>query len=347
MDGDLPQANAHFIGLKFMLLVTGAYFCYIPRCISVLRTKFRQGLPIWLPAACILMFVITVIDLCVETSRGSQAFFTKGHTRPNPTEFYADPSTPLAVLKNTLNVVVSITSDTIMVYRTFLIWHRNRAVVLFPLGVLFANIAIAIWAIWTLIHTDASDSLIYADVTRRTCYAFALTFCVHIICASLICIKLWRALSRVRRVSHAPTGNNVLGVIIASAGLYCAYLLILIVTSSVGSNVFFIFLDPLPQVTALLFTFLIVHAQTDAPKEPQTPHLSSIRFWERSQASNTARPSQSGDLGEVSSGDTVNALRGTKDVKEFDAKTWIPSGLQSIREVSSSEERDNQVTRSV
>lgn len=33
---------------------------YIPRCVSILRRKVREGLSLWFPAVCILIFMLTM-----------------------------------------------------------------------------------------------------------------------------------------------------------------------------------------------------------------------------------------------------------------------------------------------
>ncbi|KAI8976650.1 hypothetical protein BD414DRAFT_539195 [Trametes punicea] len=258
-------------------------------CVTILYKKRRQGLSVWLPAAAAVMLVSTLIDLIVEMIRGYHAFGIHGAQPPNPSAFYADASTPESLLKNALNVIVAVISDLIMVYRTFIIWNMNIAVILIPTGIIFANIAIGIWAMWTLSRTRVGDVLILADVTVRIRYFFILTFCVNMLCATLICAKIWRVHRLARRVSDASSTRNVLEIVIESAAVYCAYLFVLIVTSSVGSNVFFIFLDPLPPVTAVVFSMLIVRAQTYTLRGPTggrgggggAPPTSTIRFGSR------------------------------------------------------------------
>ncbi len=81
-----------------------------------------------------------------------------------------------------------------------------------------------------------------------------------------------------------------------AAGMYCAFLFALIVSDRAGSNVFFVFLEPvsipsfsfshrtlqpiyqLPPVTALVFTMLIVRTQPRA-RDHSTGTLPTLRFW--------------------------------------------------------------------
>ncbi|KAI0764518.1 hypothetical protein BD413DRAFT_606182 [Trametes elegans] len=278
MAANILVPNAHLVGLWLQMLATGAYFVYLPHSISILRKKLQQGLSIWLPAACALMFVVTVMEFIVEMIRGYEAFSMKGPKEPpNPALFYANPATTASLVKNALNIIVAVTSDAIMVYRTFVIWQMNWLVVLIPIGAVLANTAIGIWAMWTLSRTEIGDAPVLAEVTVRIRVFFIITFCVNVVCASLISLKIWRMHRLARHVSDGSSTRNVLEIVIESAAVYCAYLFVLIVSSSVGSNVFFIFLDP-----AVVFSMLIVRAQTGPAKGASTAPRSSIHFYTRS-----------------------------------------------------------------
>ena len=42
------------------LNVQGAYLVYLPECMTILRTRSRQGASLWLPMTCSLMFGIAL-----------------------------------------------------------------------------------------------------------------------------------------------------------------------------------------------------------------------------------------------------------------------------------------------
>ncbi|EJF57815.1 hypothetical protein DICSQDRAFT_129265 [Dichomitus squalens LYAD-421 SS1] len=63
------------------------------------------------------------------------------------------------------------------------------------------------------------------------------------------------------------------------AAVYCLYLLVLIITDSVGTNIFFTFFDISPPLVALVFSVLIVGAQkTHKSGSSLSGTLSGIRF---------------------------------------------------------------------
>ncbi|RPD64514.1 hypothetical protein L226DRAFT_506273 [Lentinus tigrinus ALCF2SS1-7] len=270
--------NSQLIGLWLQLFAVGAYLVYLPQCWFILRKKLREGLSLWMPVVCVLMAAIVTTDAIIEMHRAYHAFSVPGpNILPNPSAAYVDPATPESLVKNSITVALAIISDVVIVYRTFIVWDSNYVIILIPMGLLFSDIALGIWSTWTLAQTRNDPNPILAEVSMRVRYFFIITFCLNTLCASLICFKIWRISSRALHVlSNDRTTWRVFEVICESAGLYCAYLFIIIVTDSVGSNVFFIFLDALPPVTALVFSMLIVRTRTKT--QDPLPTMTDIRF---------------------------------------------------------------------
>ncbi|KAI0739182.1 hypothetical protein C8Q80DRAFT_235306 [Daedaleopsis nitida] len=201
---------------------------------------------------------------------------------PNPAVVYSAVASTTSLVRNSAIVALAIVSDFIMVYRTFIVWASNYTIILVPVGLLLADIAFAVWSTWTLSQTGAGDDAITALVAVRVRYFFFVTFAVNLLCAALICWKIWRVhsnlpaeLSSMRRSKSSTV--RVFEVIVETAAIYCAHLLVLIISDSIGSNTFFVFLDPLPPVTALVFTVLIVRTRTPQVR-PATSIMSAIQF---------------------------------------------------------------------
>ncbi|KAI0657019.1 hypothetical protein C8Q70DRAFT_920445 [Cubamyces menziesii] len=277
---DISEPNAHLIGLWIQLFVTGAYFLYLPHCTAILARKVRNGLSLWLPIACLLIFVSTALDFVVGLIRAYEAYSMHGAERPDPVAVYGSSSSRLSLMKNAMNIVVAIISDVIIVYRTYMVWNLSIWIILAPVGLLLGDTAIGIWAVWTLAQTKTGVNAIAAAVTVRIRYFFVITFALNLLCSGLICFKIWHVRSKVpQRVLNTSSTRKVLEIVIESAGLYCAHLFILIVTNCVGTNYFFLFLDPLPAVGAYVFSMLIVRgaransSYTDSSLSATTPTI--------------------------------------------------------------------------
>ncbi|RPD53160.1 hypothetical protein L226DRAFT_522578 [Lentinus tigrinus ALCF2SS1-7] len=292
---DILPANTHLIGLWLQLLFTGAYLVYFPKCVVILRRKVREGLSIWLPLVCGLFFALTVTGLVVEMHRGYQAFSVHPPELPNPSRFFADASSTGSLIKNGINVVQAIISDMVIVYRTFIVWNCSYLVIILPVLVFLADAGMGIWSVITLSQTKSGSTLILAAVSVRVRYFFVLTFCLNMLCACLICFRIWRSGYKVRYGYSDSPLSRVMAVVVESAGFYCAYLFVIIVTNSVGSNVFFIFLDPTPPVVAIVYTMLIVRAHTER-ENISTPLPSTLQF-SRTRASSMHPGIQTSSIG--------------------------------------------------
>ncbi|KAI0739180.1 hypothetical protein C8Q80DRAFT_1275331 [Daedaleopsis nitida] len=296
---DIFVVNAQLVGFWLQIFVTGIYYVHFPHCMSILWKKRRRGsLSLLFPVVCLLMFLIVTIELINGMVRDYHAFGVsgaKGEIQPNPTLFYADSATPLSLLKNSMIVALAIISDLIIVYRTFIVWNRSLLVIVVPVGLLCADIVYGVWSTWTLAHTPVGNTPILQEVAVRIKFFFIFTFCVNVLCSGLLCFKIWR----VSRSSSAwstseRTTSRVFEVVTETAGLYCAHLFALIVSDAVGSNVFFILLDPVaPPVTALVFSLLIVGTRTGTKMQPgsaaESATLASNRIWPSTTAQFTSR----------------------------------------------------------
>ncbi|KAI0716400.1 hypothetical protein C8Q76DRAFT_405983 [Earliella scabrosa] len=157
-----------------------------------------------------------------------------------------------------------------MVYRTYIVWSCNVYIVVFPMAAVVANIALGVLTLEALIRVAVGADLFQSGtLTIRLRYYLLLTFIVNVVCSGLICWRIWRTSSEVQRITTLPMDSgsassqcsytaHVLDIIIQSAGFYCAHLLALIITEAIGTNVMFVFLDPLPSCAAIVFSMLLL-----------------------------------------------------------------------------------------
>ncbi|KAI0764535.1 hypothetical protein BD413DRAFT_167301 [Trametes elegans] len=296
--GDISQANAHLVGMWLQFIATGAYVVYLPHCVLILYQKMRQGLSPWLPVGCLLICIATMIDFVAVMVRSYQGYSTKFPGELiDPAVIYSDPSSTLSLIKNAMNIAVGIISDAIMVYRTYVVWNMNIWAAALPFGLLMGDTAVGLWAYWTLTQTKAGTTAILAAVSLRIRYFFVITFVLNLVCSGMICFQIWRIQNRVTHDGRTRSGerspsSKVIEIIIESAGIYCAHLFILIVTNIVGTNYFFVFLDPLPPVGAYVFSMMIVRSRSSKSEGSSAHNGNSITSGTtiRFRGSRSARP---------------------------------------------------------
>ncbi|KAJ8495760.1 hypothetical protein ONZ51_g1561 [Trametes cubensis] len=254
---DIDLIDASLLGLWIHLLATGAYLAYLPECVlRIIRKRRQHGISLLIPIACTLIFILTMINLFASLARAYMAFSVPSNGQlPDPVAVYADSAALTSLLRNIMIIAVSTLSDMVFVYRTYIVWNMNIYIVVLPITLLLGVIALGIWVAWSLALTKTGDEPILATVSLVTQNFFIVSFCLNVVCAGLICWKIWRVRSQTSRVygNLRPNGTNIVEIIVQTAALYCSYLLILIIADGLGSNVFFLFLD-----SAIVFTMLIV-----------------------------------------------------------------------------------------
>ncbi|KAI0716356.1 hypothetical protein C8Q76DRAFT_794677 [Earliella scabrosa] len=281
---DISAENAELVGLWLQLLATGAYLTYFWKCVVALKENRREGNTSgWLLGVCVLIFLCTISDQVLALIRTYQAFGVHEGRPPDPTAYYADPTTKLAIAKNTFNILMTLLFDIIIVYRTFVVWSFDVRVIVLPVCFLLANIALGVMSTVALAESRRGDVLSYATVSVRFRSYLILTFCLNALCAGLICWKIWRVNAMVSHLLSAESlTHHVLGIMVETAGIYCAYLLACIITNAAGTNVRFILLDPLPPFAAIIFSMMTVRGRPKKCGQSEEDTVSrspTFRFW--------------------------------------------------------------------
>ncbi|KAI0332851.1 hypothetical protein GY45DRAFT_1320437 [Cubamyces sp. BRFM 1775] len=245
MSGNLNESNAFLVGTWLQLLAMGAYAVYLPHCAALAIKRFKRNHSFLVPVTCLLFFAAATTDLVLSLVMAHKAYYIHGSQLPNPDAIYGDPAATLSLIKNAATVFIVILSDAILIYRTFVLWERNLFIILVPTGLALCDIALGILTVWTLAKTAHGDDIDTVAAGRARVF-FIITFVLNLLCSAMICYKLWRVYSLFPAgyVAGPSVTAQLFDVLVQSAALYCANLLLLIVTSCAKSNLFFVFLGP-------------------------------------------------------------------------------------------------------
>ncbi|KAJ8454217.1 hypothetical protein ONZ51_g13159 [Trametes cubensis] len=259
MSGDLNESNAFLVGTWLQLIAMGAYLVYLPQCAVLVMKKFKRDRSFMVPVTCLLFFAAAMTDLVLSLVMAHEAYYIHGSQLPNPDAIYGDPAATLSLIKNAATVFIVILSDSIIIYRAFVLWDRNHFVIIVPTGLFLCDVAFGILTVWTLAKASRGDDIdtVAAGLARTF---FIITFVLNLLCSAMICYKLWLVFSLfpVGYVAGPSAAAQLFDVLVQSAALYCATLLLIIVTNCVKSNLFFVFLGPLSSIAAYVFSAILV-----------------------------------------------------------------------------------------
>ncbi|EIM81954.1 uncharacterized protein STEHIDRAFT_171577 [Stereum hirsutum FP-91666 SS1] len=291
----INEVNAELLGLYLLLITYGIYLVVFFQCVLVFRRRSLDGHhgTLWLPVATILIFVVAAIHLVTSLIRAWEAFSFKADGISTAVKVFQGVASLPSLLKNASFIAQTILTDAIMVYRTYVVWGLNWEIVIIPLALLCADIAMGTWSMFTLARTGVNGDPIVAEVVVRVKYFYIVTLALNVMCSALISWRIWRVESEAKLVTAKENGNRrpepgmrigmVINVIVESAAVYCACLVVLIATAALNSDVMFAILDFMPHLMAIIFSLIIIRAAKEKtyPKT-HTSMAGTMQFMRRS-----------------------------------------------------------------
>ncbi|KAI0324257.1 hypothetical protein GY45DRAFT_1349503 [Cubamyces sp. BRFM 1775] len=129
-------------------------------------------------------------------------------------------NSPLAVLKDTLYVVNIWLADSLLLYRTFVIWGGSYFIVTIPACLWMGAVATGIALLYNTAQPLAN--LNQGVIIHFQTSFYCLTISLNILCTLLIAGKLWMQHRRVQalRAAGAWSYTMVIAIIVESAALY-------------------------------------------------------------------------------------------------------------------------------
>ncbi|THG93724.1 hypothetical protein EW026_g7590 [Hermanssonia centrifuga] len=175
--------KAELLGTFLEILSYGLYLILQIECLRVLWVKHRSGKPMhYLVGTSVAIFSLVTIHLAIDIVRVMNAFTTQMNVPDAPVLYYGKSNTSLSLTKTAVYVAVTLVSDILIVYRTFIIWDRRYLVAAGPFLLFLADIATSIWATWSLKEAKPGSNVLMADVTLRAKYFYAITLVLNCIC---------------------------------------------------------------------------------------------------------------------------------------------------------------------
>ncbi|KAJ7506555.1 hypothetical protein B0H11DRAFT_1971772 [Mycena galericulata] len=197
----------------------GCYFILAAVCIHFLLKKQRRsskGQYVVLAYTSLMLVVNTIYF--IAASKWSELEFVE--STENPAIFAAHLSSDYAILKDTMYTVNIWLADSLMIYRTYIIW-RSIPVLIFPvlvyLGILASGVGL-------LIATGQPGGRFGAGLAPSFGTAFwSLSVALNVILTCLISYKLLRQHRRVRSLQLTEAGDrytHIVAILVESAALY-------------------------------------------------------------------------------------------------------------------------------
>ncbi|KAL1696389.1 hypothetical protein GGG16DRAFT_121188 [Schizophyllum commune] len=255
----VSSTDAIFFGAFFSTLLYGAYLVVAYECSRVLlrRRKHRTTHKI-LVATHILLFILVSIRCIAVLTRTLVGL--RFHIAPDGSIDTGALNSPASLLVNTAWLLAILTSDGFIIYRVYVVWRGNKWAVLAPA---IGWISVAGSGIYLLhsLSTYGPGAETFAGPLTKSNEAFcAFTLYTNLTATCLIAYRIWS----VRRGVHLLTEhtrdavNNLVSILLESAGIYTALLTVHIVLLAVGSLLMYICVDMEAPTIGIVFSSIII-----------------------------------------------------------------------------------------
>ncbi|KAJ7022672.1 hypothetical protein C8F04DRAFT_1137404 [Mycena alexandri] len=181
-------------------------------------------------------FVLTVVRaflgfIVVENGTAAAAFFN-------------DNSQITTTVQNVCAALAILISDSVIIYRLWIVWSRNKYVIILPILTLFGLMVALVLSVQTTTHVNS----IAEDKGLTPGLIFTLV--TNLYSTGLISWKIWNTTKN----ASAASGNNLrhfLSILVESAGISTTWATFYIVTHQINSDIQFVALIPLPAVAGI------------------------------------------------------------------------------------------------
>ncbi|KAH9915011.1 uncharacterized protein B0H18DRAFT_110690 [Fomitopsis serialis] len=249
-------------GMFDFLTVASIYLLHI-------RTEARRDgrppltLPILVVSGTLLVAVTThwILSIC-------RLFIGLGGHGPQAAVAYlAECGQPLYVAQVVIVFLCIVIADAILVFRLWVVWSCNRAVVVPPLAILAGLVACGVggtYASTVVGHTEPETDGLTSEVGKWTMSGLICTLCTNLYCSCMIAGKLLRTHHRTKRAgASCAVILNWLPILIESAAFYTAWSLFYTISYGAQSTARYIGTACLPAAAGIACTLINVRIGLD------------------------------------------------------------------------------------
>ncbi|KAI0737616.1 hypothetical protein C8Q80DRAFT_315009 [Daedaleopsis nitida] len=248
----IPLDKAYLTAIWLETLLYGINLCLFCSYVYVLRfRRTRKITPIIFWVA-VLMFCFSTIHVSLGFCRLIWGFIDLRDIPGGPGAYFSDVSTPPNVAKVTIHSVNSILGDSIVVWRCWHVWGGNWRVCVVPVMLIIASAVCGFAQAIIFAEAKSVHSAFANTLERWNGSLFALSLVTNVVVTTLIAARIWFTTRETRELSSNFRYTKVLVLIIESAMIYSAALVIEITLYFLGTNAFYIVYDPIAQLTVRL-----------------------------------------------------------------------------------------------
>ncbi|RPD59167.1 hypothetical protein L226DRAFT_510298 [Lentinus tigrinus ALCF2SS1-7] len=262
--GQIALDRAYLVAIWLETLLYGFNACLFGSYVYITRVRpaRRRVAPVifWIA---VLMFCFSTVHVSLGLARLIWGFIDHRDDPGGPQAFFSDVSQPPNVAKVIIHTINSILGDSIVVWRCYYVWAMSWKICVLPALLILGSAICGFGQAYIFATAKTTHSAFATSLARWNGSLFSLSFATNALVTALIAVRLWfltRDINRNMLSGHSFRYMKVFMLIIESAMIYSAAVLIEIVLYFTNSNAFYIVYDPIAQLTAIVPTLIILIA---------------------------------------------------------------------------------------
>ncbi|KIP11631.1 hypothetical protein PHLGIDRAFT_114476 [Phlebiopsis gigantea 11061_1 CR5-6] len=238
-------ANAEFAGTLLEAGVYGMYSIKFVQSLWIFYKRRKEGRDVrWFVAAALVIFALVTARLILDVSLVLEAQTAHTDVPGAAAAYYKTISTHRRLARTSIYVVLTLVSDAIIVYRTYVAWGRAWSTALFPFLLFLTDVGLAPWELWSLAQLQPDAPVMKAVIAYHVKYFYLVTLMLNLACTATIACRIWRVH---RKAAAAEAGSmrfaGVLAAVVESTAVYTCWLAALMGTSIVRTPNTWVVLD--------------------------------------------------------------------------------------------------------
>ncbi|PPQ88590.1 hypothetical protein CVT25_009970 [Psilocybe cyanescens] len=257
MGEPISLAKANFLALVLETLLYGAFTVLFLAALWVITVQ-RSVVNYRLLVTVVAIWLISTTHLVLDVVRAVNAFVDN----PLPggaLEYYGNLSDPLQAAKTAIFVLLTLVGDAFVIYRCYIIWHRQWWVVVLPM-LLWCGTGVGGFGATVAFSQAAPGAEVFLPAIVPWITSFiSMTLATNILCTLLIGYRI----EKIRRdLKGAAVGGSVgqsaVIMVIESAAIYSSAVICLMITYQLDSNAQYTVLDLTSPLIGITFTIIIL-----------------------------------------------------------------------------------------
>jgi len=241
-------------GIFFILFLLSTYLLFTRHQLTSPKRSPLSILATPFFSATLCIFVTITAHWILTFIRLFEAFVLSGQT---PLDFYGDLKQITEVVKTGFLMASLVIGDSMIIYRLWIVWSYNKAVVVLPLCTLIGLTVCGVGITFQFTQYSPGQNVFLSEAGRWITSDCVFTLCTNLYCSVLIAWRIYKCNSSSRQYGGQNL-NSVLAIIVESAAIYTSWTIFFFASYQSQSNLQFIAVDAWPAMSGIAFMFINV-----------------------------------------------------------------------------------------